>query len=152
MDSKAFTLEIKNSISEIDAAVWNSLAGADNPFVQHQFLSALEDSKAVGGSSGWEIMHISLSNSKGELVGVMPHYLKHHSYGEYVFDHGWANAYENAGGKYYPKLLSAVPFTPATGPRLLVKHQDWLLKSFLARGLTSLADNNHLSSAHINNL
>jgi len=150
MDSDAFTLQIINQISAIDAADWNNLAGRDNPFVQHDFLKALEDGGAVGGQSGWDVKHISLTDPGGKLVGVMPHYLKHHSYGEYIFDHGWANAFERAGGAYYPKLLSAIPFTPATGPRLLVAGQDPHLKATMAQGVASLASKHQLSSAHIN--
>jgi len=150
MDDDALTLQINTSISAFDAAAWDALAGPENPFVQHQFLQALEDGKAVGGNTGWEVMHLSLNDANGALIGVIPHYLKHHSYGEYVFDHGWANGFERAGGAYYPKLLGAVPFTPASGPRLLVKAQDASLKTAMALCISSLVDTHKLSSAHIN--
>jgi uncharacterized protein len=93
-----------------------------NPFVSHDFLSALEDSKSVGGRTGWHVQHVLAKTSDGTLVAAAPAYLKSHSRGEYVFDAGWAEAYERAGGGYYPKLQIAVPFTPATGPRLLVRN------------------------------
>lgn len=150
MDSDAFTLRVHKTISSFTPGDWNRLAGPDNPFIQHDFLSALEDGGAVGGDSGWDSAHIGLSDASGKLVGVMPHYLKHHSYGEYIFDHSWANAYAQAGGAYYPKSLSAVPFTPATGPRLLTDSDDPAVKATMARGLVSLVDQHQLSSAHIN--
>ena len=150
MDSDAFTLRVHKTISSFTPDDWNRLAGPDNPFIQHDFLCALEDGGAVGGDNGWDSAHIGLSDASGKLVGVMPHYLKHHSYGEYIFDHAWANAYAQAGGAYYPKSLSAVPFTPATGPRLLTDSDDPAVKATMARGLVSLVDQHQLSSAHIN--
>ena len=104
---------------EVAAADWNALAGRDYPFLRHEFLCALEDSGSVGGDSGWEPHHLLLHEGE-RLVGAIPCYLKQHSYGEYVFDWSWADAYRRHGQPYYPKLLSAVPFTPATGPRLLL--------------------------------
>ncbi|MBP8926172.1 MAG: N-acetyltransferase [Pseudomonadales bacterium] len=98
---------------------WNALAGTAFPFLRHEFLAALEDSASVGGASGWEPHHLVLRNGS-RVLALMPCYLKTHSYGEYVFDWAWADAYQRNGLDYYPKLLSAVPFTPATGPRLLV--------------------------------
>ena len=95
-------------------------------------------------------MHLLLRSEDGQLLGAMPHYLKHHSYGEYIFDHSWANAFERAGGTYYPKLLGAVPFTPASGPRLLVRGGRSDLKAALAKGALRLRDEYQLSSAHIN--
>jgi uncharacterized protein len=94
---------------------------AFNPFVSHNFLSALEASKSVGPRAGWQVQHLLVQTADGTLVGAAPCYLKSHSRGEYVFDHGWADAYARAGGSYYPKLQVAVPFTPATGPRLLLR-------------------------------
>ena len=93
----------------------------DNPFVSHAFLRALEDSKSVGPRTGWQPHHVVLEDAGGEILAVAPLYAKTHSQGEYVFDHGWAQAYERAGGRYYPKLQVAVPFTPVPGPRLLVR-------------------------------
>ena len=150
MESEAFNLRVHNSIHDIDPANWNRLAGTENPFIQYDFLSALEDGGAVGGTSGWHIAHLALCDTSNKVVGVAPHYLKQHSFGEYIFDHNWANAFERAGGAYYPKSLSAVPFTPATGPRLLVTKGDAAQKAAMARGLASLAKQNRLSSSHIN--
>ena len=150
MDSEAFRLHIHNSIHAIDPADWKTLAGTANPFIQYDFLCALEDGGAVGATSGWNIAHLALCDTRNKLLGVTPHYLKQHSYGEYIFDHSWAHAFEKAGGTYYPKSLSAIPFTPATGPRLLVTNGDATQKAALARGLASLAKQNQLSSSHIN--
>jgi len=107
-------------ISELPAAQWDACAGTDNPFVSHAFLSALEDSGSVCRERGWGPVHVVMTADDGSLRACAPLYLKSHSRGEYIFDYGWADAYERAGGRYYPKLLSAVPFTPVTGPRLLV--------------------------------
>ncbi len=107
-------------IGEVSAAVWDACAGSSNPFLSHAFLSALEDSGAVTAKSGWLPRHLVVEDSSGRVVGAMPLYLKGHSYGEYVFDWAWADAYERAGGSYFPKLLSAVPFTPVPGPRMLI--------------------------------
>ena len=115
-------IRIVDGIDKIDAHVWDSFVSADDPFGNHAFLHALENSKSVDKSTGWIPCHIELSDN-GNIVGLAPMYLKMHSYGEYIFDWGWADAYERAGGKYYPKLQSAVPFTPVTGRRLLVKNR-----------------------------
>jgi predicted N-acyltransferase len=137
-------------MAAIDAAEWDALAGQANPFISHAFLQALEKGGAVGGDSGWDPMHLLLRSDDGQLLGAMPNYLKHHSYGEYIFDHGWANAFERAGGAYYPKLLAAIPFTPATGPRFLVRDNRADLKTALAKGMETLMEKYQLSSAHIN--
>ena len=137
-------------MNAIAADEWDAIAGKQNPFVSHAFLNALEVGGAVGGANGWDPMHLLLRSGAGQLLGVMPQYLKHHSYGEYVFDHGWANAFERAGGTYYPKLLGAIPFTPVTGPRLLVQNGRDDLKTALANGMKSLLKKYQLSSAHIN--
>lgn len=108
-----------SGIREVGAAQWNALAGRDHPFLRHEYLCALEDSGSVGADSGWEPHHLLLHDG-ARLVGAMPCYRKYHSYGEYVFDWSWADAYRRHGEPYYPKLLSAVPFTPAAGPRLLL--------------------------------
>jgi hypothetical protein len=113
-----YAIRVLDEIAEVPAAVWDGLAGS-NPFVTHAFLGALEDSGCVGARTGWLPRHLVLEGP--EIEGVAPCYLKSHSYGEYVFDHAWAHAYERAGGDYYPKLQIAVPFTPVTGPRLLVR-------------------------------
>ena len=150
MDGSALNLHISAAMAAIDVDEWDALTDGGNPFVSHAFLLALEDGGAVGGDSGWDPMHLLLRNDDGQLLGAVPTYLKHHSYGEYIFDHGWANAFERAGGAYYPKLLVAIPFTPATGPRLLVKDNRDDLKIALARGLESLLEKYQLSSAHVN--
>ena len=150
MDGSALNLHIGTEMAAIDAAEWDALAGSANPFISHAFLQALEKGGAVGGNSGWDPMHLLLRSDDGQLLGAMPNYLKHHSYGEYIFDHGWANAFERAGGAYYPKLLAAVPFTPATGPRFLVRDNRTDLKSALAKGMETLVEKYQLSSAHIN--
>ncbi|WP_083235738.1 GNAT family N-acetyltransferase [Halomonas caseinilytica] len=106
-------------IEAIPAAAWNALAGDDDPFLRHEFLSALEDTGAVTPETGWVPRHLTLWRGE-ELVGALPHYLKYHSFGEYVFDWAWAEAWERAGGRYYPKALSAIPFTPVPGSRLLL--------------------------------
>jgi predicted N-acyltransferase len=105
------------TIDDCPPQQWDRIAGSDYPFLQHRFLAALERSASVGGTSGWQPHH-ALLYLHGELAGVMPLYIKLHSYGEYVFDWSWADAYQRHGLRYYPKLLSAIPFTPATGPRL----------------------------------
>ncbi len=150
MDYDTLALQTNTSIKAIDAQKWDILAGTNNPFSQYQFLNALESSGAVGGTSGWDVLHLSLTDTNGKLVGVMPQYLKHHSYGEYVFDQSWANGFSRAGGAYYPKLLSAIPFTPVSGPRFLVMAEKKALKIAMAQGISSLVDKHMLSSAHIN--
>ena len=154
MDGDSFTLDLAPSIADIPAADWDRLAGTANPFVSHAFLRALEDGGATGGDSGWDPMHLLLRDGDGRLTAAMPHYLKHHSYGEYIFDHSWANAFMRAGGEYYPKMLSAVPFTPATGPRFLIGDVDAAraaeLRAALAAGMTQYLERFGLSSAHIN--
>ena len=114
----AIEIRFIRSVSEIDEKTWNDLAGQDYPFTRFQFLDALEHTHAVGGHSGWIAHHI-LFYQDGELVAALPSYVKQHSYGEYVFDHAWANAYHQYGLSYYPKLISAIPFTPISGPRIL---------------------------------
>ena len=122
-----------------------------NPFISHAFLSALEDSGSVGGRSGWQVQHLLVKTTEGELLGVAPCYAKSHSRGEYVFDRGWAEAYERAGGAYYPKLQVAVPFTPATGRRLLVRPgaQADIARQGLAAGLVELSRLGDASGVHV---
>lgn len=116
------TVTTHSRISDIGGKDWNACAGPANPFVQYEFLSALEVSGCVSGETGWLPQHLALYDKPHAApIGLMPLYLKSHSFGEYVFDHGWADAYERAGGHYYPKLQSSVPFTPATSPRFLVQ-------------------------------
>ncbi|HTT00826.1 MAG TPA: GNAT family N-acetyltransferase [Steroidobacteraceae bacterium] len=111
---------IGKSIDELDPAQWNALSGADVPFLRHEFLAALEHTGCVGRAAGWEPSHITLSDEHG-LAAAAPAFVKSHSYGEFVFDFSWAQAYMRLGRRYYPKLTISVPFTPATGPRLLVR-------------------------------
>ena len=154
MDGDAYILELAPSIDALTAAEWDRLAGSSNPFVSHAFLKALEDGGATGGDSGWDPMHLVLRDAEGRMTAAMPHYLKHHSYGEYIFDHSWANAFTRAGGDYYPKMLSAIPFTPATGPRFLTGDATPAmaarLRTALADGMTQYLGRLNLSSAHIN--
>ena len=154
MDGDSLTLDLATSIDTVPAAEWDAVAGRANPFVSHAFLAAMEAGGATGGDSGLDPTHLVLRDAGGRLVGAMPHYLKHHSYGEYIFDHSWANAFMQAGGSYYPKMLSAVPFTPATGPRFLIgdvpAERARMLRHALADGLVQYLDQFDLSSAHIN--
>jgi hypothetical protein len=108
------------NLDQVSAAAWNQLHGTDNPFLRHEFLSALERTGCVGAGTGWEPRHALLHADDDTLVGAVPLYLKYHSYGEYVFDWAWADAYRRNGIAYYPKLVAAVPFTPATGARMLL--------------------------------
>lgn len=147
-------MTVESGLGAISAAEWDACANPPgrpyNPFITHGFLNALEESGSVHANSGWLPRHLVLRGDAGELLGTMPLYVKAHSYGEYVFDHGWADAFERAGGRYYPKLQSSVPFTPVTSPRLLVREtaraDDY--RRTLLSGAVSLADQLGLSSAH----
>ncbi len=137
-----------NQISDVKSAEWDSLHDGTNPFISHAFLNALEQSGCVKAETGWQPHHVLIRGDRGSLQAAMPLYFKGHSMGEYVFDHAWADAYERAGGRYYPKLLSAIPFTPATGPRLLAnKKQD---QSALFKQAALLCEAKGLSSLHLN--
>jgi uncharacterized protein len=147
---------VAEHIDTIDKDEWAQLDGASkggptpyNPFISHAFLSALEESGSATAKTGWMPRHIILRDDSGKLVAALPTYAKSHSQGEYVFDYGWADAYERAGGRYYPKLQSSVPFTPAMGPRLLVRADRHDLKAELAQALKSETDRLGLSSAHV---
>lgn len=144
-----FQFETQPSIADIPARAWERIAGRDNPFVSHAFLLALEQSGCVGGRSGWHPFHLLCRDETDALVGAVPCYLKTHSQGEYVFDQGWAQAYERAGGSYYPKLQVAIPFTPANGPRLLALDQKAEIKSALVKGLEALCEQTNASSIHV---
>jgi len=139
------------SIAAIPAAAWDSCAGDDNPFVSHAFLKALEDSRSVGARTGWMPRHVVVEDGAGALLAAAPMYAKSHSQGEYVFDHGWAQAFERAGGRYYPKLQVAVPFTPVPGPRLLVRPGAAAADAgaALVHGLVEIAKRTGVSSLHI---
>lgn len=134
-----------DSIGALPADQWDELAGG-NPFVSHAFLSAMEDSGSVGTGTGWSPAPITIVDAAGRLIAALPAYLKAHSQGEYVFDHAWADAWHRAGGSYYPKLQIAAPFTPATGPRLLLA--DPALATPVLRAAEELCEGNGLSSAH----
>ncbi|MGB1256340.1 MAG: peptidogalycan biosysnthesis protein, partial [Thiolinea sp.] len=113
-------IEIISSLEQVSPLQWNSLVKDDNPFVRHEFLIALERHNCVGEAFGWLPHHIVVYEGE-ELIGAMPLYEKYNSYGEFVFDHAWANAYKHHGLDYYPKLVSSIPYTPASGQRLLSK-------------------------------
>ena len=113
------TVRIARSLEDVDAHQWNALVGNGAPFLRHEFLLALEQSGCATTETGWDAHHLLLADARGDLAGAMPLYLKSHSWGEFVFDFAWADAYRRAGLSYYPRLVSTVPFTPATGPRLL---------------------------------
>ncbi|MBN9582681.1 MAG: N-acetyltransferase [Afipia sp.] len=152
-DSHAITLEAISSAGQITADDWNACAHPDgqyNPFVSHAFFTALEASGSAAPRTGWAPRHL-VARSGGKVTGIVPCYLKNHSQGEYVFDHGWADAYERAGGSYYPKLQASVPFTPATGPRLLVRRDADATQvcDHLAAGLIALCNATHASSVHV---
>ena len=146
MAEPALTARIASAIGDIAQSEWDRVAGGDNPFTSHAFLSLLEESGSVGPGSGWQAAPLLLEDGEGRLVGALPSYLKGHSQGEYVFDHAWADAWERAGGDYYPKVQIAVPFTPATGPRLLVEDERYALP--LLRAAEQLVQQNGWSSAH----
>jgi hypothetical protein len=134
---------IARSVSDLPVAQWDRLAGTADPFLSHAFLSLLESSGSVGEGTGWTPLPVMVERS-GLVTAAAPAWLKSHSQGEYVFDHGWADAWERAGGSYYPKLQVAVPFTPCVGPRLLGNDQGALLAA-----LEAVTIQNGLSSAHI---
>lgn len=146
MSEVAFEAHLLRSIADLPADEWDALAGPDNPFVSHAFLSVMEQSGSVGGQSGWDPLPIVIKDSAGRLAGALPAYAKAHSQGEYVFDHAWADAWHRAGGRYYPKLQIAAPFTPATGPRVLTA--DPALAVPLLRAAEQVCAENGLSSAH----
>lgn len=143
------------SIAALDADQWDACANPDpasyNPFVSHTFLRALEESRAVGRESGWVPRHLVIEDGAGAISAAAPAYVKSHSQGEYVFDHGWADAYAQAGGRYYPKLQIAVPFTPVPGPRLLVKPGPKACadEQLLAAAAIEVVRQGSLSSAHL---
>ncbi|MFH1796174.1 MAG: GNAT family N-acetyltransferase [Pseudomonadota bacterium] len=152
------TLKVVTGMEAFTGEEWSGLGGASredlhtpyNPFISHAFLSIVEESGTVSRTTGWQPQHLRLEAADGTLLGAAPCYLKSHSQGEYVFDHGWADAFERAGGRYYPKLQVAVPFTPATGPRLLTSGASaTTIRAALAGGLKTLTDRLGVSSAHV---
>ncbi len=146
MKSPAIKARLLDSVSEIDAAAWDRCAGNANPFMSHAFLSALEHSGSVGRGTGWQATPIVIEDSDGVIVGALPAYFKGHSQGEYVFDHSWSDAWERAGGRYYPKLQIAAPFTPAPGPRILAGNAQ--TAQYLLQAVEAVVDQQQLSSAH----
>ncbi|TQI72461.1 hypothetical protein FHT98_0170 [Bosea sp. AK1] len=166
------TVRVATSLKAVPAGAWNACANPhaltdaisasatpsdapaldrDNPFISHEFLMALEDSRCIGGRTGWSPAYLLVEDEAGQLLAAAPSFLKSHSQGEYVFDHGWADAYERAGGRYYPKLLVAAPFTPATGPRLLVADTPRAeeARAALISGLEALRGQTQSSSVHV---
>lgn len=145
-----YHIALLQSVRDVPRDEWNILSGDDNPFLSHEFLSLLEESGSVGQGTGWHPAPIILRDHPephhGDICGILPAYLKTHSQGEYVFDHSWAQAFEQAGGQYYPKLQIASPFTPATGRRILVSNPKWTQP--LLSGAKALVQQNGLSSAH----
>jgi predicted N-acyltransferase len=144
------TAEVIDATSKIDAAAWNRLAAATdphaNPFLDHAFFLALEESGCATRRTGWAPRHIALRRG-GEIAGLLPMFEKSHSQGEYVFDHGWANAFEQAGGRYYPKLQCSVPFTPVTAPKVLTNGETGIDTALLATA-AGFADERGISSIH----
>jgi predicted N-acyltransferase len=138
-----YIAKIASGVSGINAAAWDRLTN-ENPFVGHAFLSALEDSGSVGPGTGWTPAPILVEDEADHLLAAAPAYLKSHSQGEYVFDHGWAEAWQRAGGEYYPKLQVAVPFTPVPGPRLLGNRPQQLLSA-----IEAVTVQHDMSSAHV---
>jgi len=153
----AIEITVLAGLGEIDAADWDACAAPEaadggpprDPFTTHRFLHALEASGSVGTGTGWQPRHL-VARAGGEVIGVAPLYAKGHSQGEYIFDHNWAHAWQRAGGRYYPKLQLAVPFTPATGRRFLVKPgEEGRGTAALVQGAVSLASEQRLSSFHV---
>jgi len=156
MTNDQITITLHNRLSDIGQAAWDACAcpetatgRPEDPFTTYRFLAALEDSHSVGTGSGWQPHYLS-AEQNGQIIACAPLYLKSHSQGEYIFDHNWAHAYERAGGRYYPKFQIAVPFTPATGRRLLTRpgYED-IGRAALIEGAVDVATRNALSSLHI---
>ncbi|MFT4936419.1 MAG: putative N-acyltransferase [Pseudoalteromonas distincta] len=146
-------VRVNRRIADIGKAAWEACAApSGNPFVAYDFLDVLEQSGCAIERTGWGPQHLAIEDEAGEVGAVMPLYLKSHSQGEYIFDHSWADAYERAGGRYYPKLLAAAPFTPATGPRLLVRPDIPAEAGYemLLGGALTLGQQMGVSSVHIN--
>ncbi len=152
----ALEAHILTSLRDVAAEAWDACVPGGHPFVRHAFLSALEESGSATAETGWLGQHVVLKDSGGTVLGAVPMYLKNHSHGEYVFDHGWADAFERAGGRYYPKMQVSVPFTPATGPRLLLRadaaadeEEAAALQGALLSACIQCSENTGASSLHI---
>ncbi|WP_022682395.1 GNAT family N-acetyltransferase [Sphingobium bisphenolivorans] len=137
---------VEQGVAALPQDQWDACAGDANPFVSWAFLAALEESGSVGGRSGWQPLPLLIDGPDGRIAAAAPLYAKTHSQGEYVFDHGWADAWERAGGRYYPKIQLASPFSPVPGPRLLLR--DEAFAPALVAGIETLVERNNLSSAH----
>ncbi len=153
-DPDNWTIKLAHKMSHINAVAWDACAnpvGAYDPFVSHAFLLALEESGSAEAQTGWAPHHILIEDGDGQILGAVPLYLKNHSQGEYVFDHGWADAYMRAGGQYYPKFQASVPFTPATGRRLLVQPgaDVAVIRQHLITALKKLTKDAKVSSLHV---
>nr|WP_279338671.1 GNAT family N-acetyltransferase [Sphingomonas sp. BGYR3] len=144
--ARPITARIAESVTAIPAAEWDACAGTGNPFLSHRFLSILERSGSASAQAGWQPLPIVVDGADGRPAAIAPAYGKSHSQGEYVFDHAWADAWERAGGRYYPKLQVAVPFTPVPGARLLLRDAD--AAPGLIAAIEAVTDQNGLSSAH----
>lgn len=142
-------IELTESLDSVDAASWNQLGVDSNPFLRHEFLAALEHTGCVGEGTAWRPHHLLLKDGES-LIGAVPLYLKYDSYGEYIFDWAWANAYQQHGLSYYPKLVSAVPFTPVTGPRILGRpdYPSETIQAQLVEAALALAQSLEVSSLH----
>jgi len=156
--SATYSVRVHERVADVPPEVWGGFTGASrasgsdyNPFISHAFLSALEEAGCAVAQTGWHGQHLVLEDAEGNALAAVPAFLKGHSQGEYVFDHSWADAYERAGGRYYPKLQCSVPFTPATGPRLLVGPNVNLdaARAALAGAIAQLTERLGLSSAHV---
>ena len=151
--SMDFRIQVHTAVADIGREAWDACASlSGDPFLSFDFLDACEASGSAVPQQGWAGRHLSLADETGRVLGVMPLWLKGHSQGEYVFDHSWADAYQRAGGRYYPKLLSAVPFTPVTGPRFLA-HPDAdaaTVRQALLQGAIALTEQLGVSSLHVN--
>jgi predicted N-acyltransferase len=147
----SLTIETVDGLAGVSAAEWDACAGGDNPFLSHAFLDAVERSGSATAETGWGPRHLLARDAGGALLGAVPMYLKGHSYGEYVFDHSWAEAYRRAGGRYYPKLQACVPFTPVPGPRLLARPGPFAeaVRAALAETLAGLPKRLGVSSLHV---
>lgn len=137
---------MREGVASFSKEEWDACAGSDNPFVSHDFLASLEESGSAISRTGWQPVPLSIDGPDGRPAAILPAYAKSHSQGEYVFDHGWADAWHRAGGQYYPKLQISVPFSPVPGPRLLLR--DKALAAPLIAATETLVRDNDLSSAH----
>lgn len=147
---KQLEVSITETLSDIDAETWHTVAGSSEPFLRYEFLSALERQSCVGGKVGWHPRHLLVRDEAGKLLGAMPMYVKTNSFGEFVFDWSWASAYRESGMEYYPKLVVSIPFTPVTGSRLLV-HPDAdadLIRKVMVKHAIEIAEENDITGIH----